>query len=160
MPDTLRVISTYLAVFWVTPSPHRAAQSIVTTSFLHVYTGGCGCQCLLWQKGRVSHLLCISRQVLYKQCKPGKAAEEQLTPLLFPIFDAVFQGVKKWEDGAALTNRLFYLSCKLCCAGELTVSLLFWWSITLLDQAAFEEITVRFGHPTEDEWFGHPTEDA
>lgn len=31
MPDTLTMTSTYLAVFWVTQSPHhRAAQSIVT----------------------------------------------------------------------------------------------------------------------------------
>lgn len=53
------------------------------------------------------------------------------------------------------SKRLDYLLCKFHCAGELTVSLsfFFWWSITLLDQAVFEEITVRFGHdtPTEDE---------
>lgn len=34
----------------------------------------------------------------------GKAGEQQLTPFLFPIFDDVLQGVKKWEDKAALRD--------------------------------------------------------
>lgn len=120
MPDTLTMTSTYLAVFWVTHSSHhRAALSIVTTAFFHVCAGGCRCQWLLRQKSSVFCQPCLSRQVLYWWCKPGKAGG---WPLLFPIFDAALQGVKKWEDRAALSKRLFCLLCKLHCAGELTVS--------------------------------------